>query len=158
MLFPFSCGKSPQAAFGYSEWSRHTRTHRKTSYGKNNGASAMVPCLKDGATVRSGGDQRQLGYTTFSRRLPHYLPSGVLGQNTWNLSIVNVNSTSFFSPQTLRWTDKTFQLAHAPSFNQCGTKTQLAWDWLGGDFSGEWIYVSVRLSHFAAHLELSQHC
>lgn len=73
MLFPFSWGKSPQAAFGYSVWSR--RTHGKTSYGKNSGASAMVPCLKDGATVWSGGDQGQLEYTTFSRRLP----SGVLG-------------------------------------------------------------------------------
>ena len=30
--------------------------------------------------------------------------------------------------------------------------------WMGGESGGEWIHVYVRLSHFAVHLKLSQHC
>ena len=30
--------------------------------------------------------------------------------------------------------------------------------WMGGEFGGEWIHVYVRLSPFAVHLKLSQHC
>ena len=30
--------------------------------------------------------------------------------------------------------------------------------WMGGEFGGEWIHVSVGLSPFAVHLKLSQHC
>ena len=29
---------------------------------------------------------------------------------------------------------------------------------MGGEFGGEWIHVYVRLSPFAVHLKLSQHC
>ena len=29
---------------------------------------------------------------------------------------------------------------------------------VGGESGGEWIQVYVRLSHFAVHLKLSQHC
>ena len=29
---------------------------------------------------------------------------------------------------------------------------------MGGEFGGEWILVYIRLSHFAVHLKLSQHC
>ena len=30
--------------------------------------------------------------------------------------------------------------------------------WMGGGFRGEWIHVYVRLSPFAVHLKLPQHC
>ena len=30
--------------------------------------------------------------------------------------------------------------------------------WVGGEFGAEWIHVGVRMSHFAVHLKLSQHC
>ena len=30
--------------------------------------------------------------------------------------------------------------------------------WMGGEFGGKWIHVYVRLSPFAVHLKLSQHC
>ena len=30
--------------------------------------------------------------------------------------------------------------------------------WMGWEFGGEWIHVYLRLSPFAAHLKLSQHC
>ena len=30
--------------------------------------------------------------------------------------------------------------------------------WMGGRCGGEWIHVYVRLSFFAVHLKLSQHC
>ena len=30
--------------------------------------------------------------------------------------------------------------------------------WMEGGFEGEWIHVYVRLSPFAVHLKLSQHC
>ena len=30
--------------------------------------------------------------------------------------------------------------------------------WMGGEFVGEWIHVYLRLSPFAVHLNLSQHC
>ena len=31
-------------------------------------------------------------------------------------------------------------------------------EWMGGEFRGEWIHVSVWLSPFAVHLKLLQHC
>ena len=30
--------------------------------------------------------------------------------------------------------------------------------WMEGEFGGEWVRVCVRLSPFAVHLKLSQHC
>ena len=30
--------------------------------------------------------------------------------------------------------------------------------WMRGGFGGEWIHVAERLSSFAVHLKLSQHC
>ena len=30
--------------------------------------------------------------------------------------------------------------------------------WMGGEFGRQWIHVYVRLSPFAIHLKLSQHC
>ena len=151
MLFPFSWGRSPQAVFGYSAWSRCT--HRKASYGKNSGASATAPCLKDGAPVRSGGDQE---HTAFPEGCPT-AASGSFGGRILKISqlLMLTQLHFFFSPQ-LRWTEKTSQLAHAPSFNQCGTKKTAC---LRLDGREPWGRMDICICEAESLcLKLSQHC
>ena len=53
----------------------------------------------------------------------------------------------------LKWiTSKDLQYSIGNS-SQCYAES-----WIGGEFGGEWIHVYVRLSLFAVHLKLSQHC
>jgi len=77
----------------------------------------------------------------------------VVRGKTWGEGIVRKFGMDVYTLLYLKWiTDKDL-LYSTWNSAQCYLEA-----WMGGAFRGERIHVYVRLSPFAVHLKLSQHC